>query len=53
MFSNWSIVSVAFVPEFLTFHISYAEFPVILSIYGHSTHNNEQFVVVKMKSSRY
>ena len=40
-----------FVPEFLTFKISYAEFPVILFIHDHSTYDNKQFggCLIKIK----
>ena len=43
VFSNLAILSVDFVPEFLTFNISFAKFPVFLSMDKHSTHNNEEF----------
>ena len=33
-------------PQCLTFKVSYAKFPGILSIDGHSTHNNIQIFVV-------
>ena len=52
MFSNWAILSVDFVTEYLCFKISYAKFPVILSRDEHSTHNNEEFGVVLLKSIR-
>ena len=37
--------------EYLTFQVSYAKVPVMLTIYEHSTHNNKQFggCLVKIK----
>ena len=41
MFSNGAIFSLDLVPQYLTFKICYAKFPVTFSIDEYSTHNKE------------
>ena len=42
-----------FGPQYLTFKIAYAKFPVKLFIDEHSTHTNEHPLVESLKSVRY
>ena len=43
MFFKWAIFSVNLVHDYLTFQVSYAQFPALLPINEYSPHNNKQF----------